>query len=213
MRDELRKKVGGAHRLVYPSLSMFSLWPFNWPDPRNRAEPPRFPHGRYPYDGDMVAMEVSREGLRGEQAFERYMQLAGARLSNLQGQFERDLEQWRRRDAMSDVNMTDYVLANYKKAPLFYTWGHVSGDATKELALQLLSKSEKALGRTRDELEPELRGLDTAISDFWMPVHPIVAKWHKLNYCADENAVFNIYGRWWTFKEFMIKYIEYDESW
>ena len=214
MRDALRDRVGaGCQRLVYPSLSMFSLWPFNWPDARNVIEPPRFPFGRYPHDGDAVAMDVAKEGLRGQEAFARYMELSKARLHNLSGQFERDVEQMRRRDSYSDVKMTDYVLNNYKKWQLFFTWGHVSGEAIKEIASQLYSKSANILGADLSSLEDNLRLLPVGVDDFWMPIHPDVAAWHKLDFAQDENARYNIYGNRWTFEEFMIRYIEYDMSW
>lgn len=214
IRDQLRKLIpASALKLVYPSLSLFSLWPFNWPDPRSQAELPRFPHGRYPYDGDVVGQQVAKDGLKGEAAYQRYMELAAKRLGNLESQFDRDLSQLRKRDAASDVKMTDYVLANYRKSPMFYTWGHVSGQPITEIALQLLELSRDKLGGTPESDANQLYPLHTAISDFWMPVHPDVAKWHKLEYSQDENALFNVYGNWWTFKQFMIKYIEYDTSW
>lgn len=214
IRDQLRKMIpASALKLVYPSISLFSLWPLNWPDPRSVPELPRFPHGRYPYDGDVVGQQVAKEGLKGEAAYQRYRELAAKRLGNLESQFERDVSQLRKRDAASDVKMTDYVLANYKKSPMFFTWGHVSGQPITEIALQLMNLSRDRLGGTSESDANQLYPLHTAISDFWMPVHPDVAKWHKLEYCQDENALFNIYGNWWTFKQFMIKYIEYDTSW
>ncbi|WP_233343793.1 HAD-IIIC family phosphatase [Burkholderia cepacia] len=214
IRDQLRKLIpDSALKLVYPSLSLFSLWPLNWPDPRSQPELPRFPHGRYPYDGDVVGQQVAKDGLKGEAAYQCYLELAAKRLGNLESQFDRDVAQLRKRDAASDVKMTDYVLANYRKSPMFYTWGHVSGQAITEIAMQLLELSRDRLGGTREGDANQLYPLHTAISDFWMPIHPSVAKWHKLEYCQDENALFNIYGNWWTFKQFMIKYIEYDTNW
>jgi FkbH-like protein len=214
MRDELRQRVGqNCPRLVYPSLSMFSLWPFNWPDSRSRPELPRFPFGRYPYDGDAVGIEVAKEGLRGEAAFERYMDISQSRLKNLSAQFDRDVEQWRRRDQASDVKMSDYVLKTYRKERTFFTWGHVSGAAVKEIAVQLLAKSGSALGVDTTGWDREVRDLQDGVDSFWMPIHPDVAKWHNLEFVSGDNALYNIHGNNWTFKEFMIKYIEYDESW
>lgn len=213
MRDHLRALIPStALKLVFPSISMFSLWPFNWPDTRSHAEP-RFPHGRYPYDGDVIGQDVAKEGLRGERAYQRYMDLARGRLGNLQAQFDRDIGTLRKRDDASDVKMVDYVLANYRKHPMFYTWGHVSGQSIMEIGSQLLRLSHDRLGSPPAERVNQLFSLPTSISDFWMPIHPDVAKWHKLEYCQGDKAVFNIYGNWWTFKEFMVRYIEYDTSW
>jgi FkbH-like protein len=213
MRDELRERVGpNCRRLVYPSLSMFSLWPFNWPDTRNHPEP-RFPFGRYPYDGDSIAIEIAKDGLTGEKAFERYMEMSRQRLRNLGGQFDRDVEQLRRRDSFSDIRMADYVLDNYRKNRMFFTWGHVAGQAVKEIAVKLLARSHDILNADLSRLEDNMSALPIGIDDFWMPIHPDVAAWHKLDFAQGEDTLYNIYGNWWTFKEFMIKYIEYDESW
>ncbi|MFS0851639.1 WcbI family polysaccharide biosynthesis putative acetyltransferase [Novosphingobium panipatense] len=214
MRDELRERVGAnCPRLVYPSLSMFSLWPFNWPDSRSHPEPPRFPHGRYPYDGDAVGIEVAQEGLRGQAAFDRYMEISRSRLHNLSGQFDRDVEQWRRRDSASDVKMAEYLLNTYRKERTFFTWGHVSGRAMQEVAVQLLAKSKGALGVDAAGWEDEVRSLRMGEDEFWMPIHPDVAAWHRLDYASNDQAVYNVYGNSWTFKEYITKYIEYDTSW
>jgi FkbH-like protein len=214
MRDQLRERVGAnCPRLIYPSLSMFSLWPFNWPDSRSHPEPPRFPYGRYPYDGDAVGIEVAKEGLRGQAAFDRYMDISRSRLKNLSAQFDRDVEQWRRRDNASDVKMADYLLNTYRKERTFFTWGHVSGSAVKEIAVQLLAKSKSAFGLDASGWENEVRSLQDGVDDFWMPIHPDVAAWHKLEFVTNDQALYNIYGNFWTFEQFMQRYIEYDMTW
>jgi hypothetical protein len=141
------------------------------------------------------------------------MELSTSRLSNLEVQFQRDVDQFRKRDARSDVKIADYVLDHYRARPMFFTWGHVSGELIAELAIRLLNVSKDILGGDAATFESQIRPLHTAVSDFWMPIHPAVAKWHKLAYCKDDQTLFNIYGNWWTFKTFMIKYIEYDQSW
>lgn len=95
---------------------------------------------------------------------------------------------------------------------MFYTWGYTFGEPMIEITHQLFNLSKQYIESDEASYIPELLALKTGEGDFSMPIHPLVAQWHKLEFINPETR-YNIYGNHWTFKEFIIKYIEYDTSW
>ena len=53
----------GCPVVRFPSFLVTGLWPFECPDPRGVPDA-AFPYTRYPL-GDMIALEIARQGLRG----------------------------------------------------------------------------------------------------------------------------------------------------
>jgi FkbH-like protein len=212
LRDKLHAALPPSCVLIkFPAVTMMSLWPFDWPEPsRNRADPPRFPFGRFPY-GDSIGLEVAAEGLKGEAAFERYMELSHRKMPNIEALLQRDMAQLRQRDNASDVKIGDFILQNLRTTKMFATWGHLYGEALIPMFRDLIVKSE--IPGFSQELMPSLLGaLMTSEDEAEVPIHPAVAKQLDLQFYKPDS-LYNWQGNRWTFKEYTIRYIENSNDW
>ena len=136
----------GCPVVRFPSYLLTGLWPFECPDPRGVPDA-AFPYTRYPL-GDMIALEIARQGLRGALAVGAYLDLSARKMPDLQVRLERDLERMRRYDAHVDVALCDHVEANFRREHLFWTNGHVSRPAVAELARRIMEAARPVLGGT-----------------------------------------------------------------
>jgi FkbH-like protein len=213
MRDKLRGCLApDVPKLSFPLLTLQSLWPFDWPDyERNVAQPPRFPFGRFPY-GDSIGMEVSREGLRGQRGFDRYMELSDIKMPKLDVLFERDIGAIRKRDAGSDIKMAEWVTQNYNKANLFFSWGHPSVVPILEMARQLLPLCVDQLGIRPEWIERLIASVTPWQDSLMVPFHPTVAEYHDLAFYKPDMT-FRWQGQNWTFRDYTIAYIDNAADW
>lgn len=201
----------GCPVLRFPSFLLTSPWPFECPDPRGVPDA-AFPYTRYPL-GDLVALEVARQGLRGALAVGAYLERSARRMPDLQVRMERDLERMRRYDTQVDVPLADYVIENFRREHLFWTNGHVSRAALAELARRVMDAARPRLGGTADRAAAcfaAVRDFD-GMGSHQHPVHPMVADAYGLAWC-DADRTWRWYDQEWTFFEYIERYIGY-EAW
>jgi acyl carrier protein len=200
-----------ARRLVFPSLDFNLFWPFAGTDPRNKPEPPEFPFGRFPY-GDVVALQIVREGLKGEAALRSYAEKSGARLARLSMARLEEIEFARmaQREAQCDVVMSDFVRAIFRTTPTFHTWTHPAGRPLTELTRRLLVASDLWDADPNSTLSAELaRHADhwAPLSELELPIHPLVAEQVGLEWYEPDRRYATQFGRV-THEEYILRYIE-----
>ncbi len=181
-----------CRKITFPSLDFTLPWPFAGTDPRNVPEPPDYPFGRCAY-GDVIALQVSRDGLKGDEALRSYTERTRSRLARMSLVRLEEIEftRWTQREAHCDVKIADYIRTNYQKVQAFYTWNHPSGWLLSEMMKRLLIASDlwdpdpdsaiaRDLAYCADHWEP--------LSHFELPIHPIVSEILRLEWHAPDRA-------------------------
>jgi acyl carrier protein len=202
-----------CRRISFPSLDFNLFWPFAGHDPRNTLEPPHYPFGRFPY-GDMVALQVVKEGLRGEAAVRSYAELSRARLGRMSMARLEEIEFTRlaQREAQCDVAISDFIRANFRTVPTFHTWNHPGGRPMIELMKRLLIASDVWDATPGALMAGELHycsGNWNPFAHFELPIHPMVAELLRLEWYDPQYRYKTYYGLV-THDEFIRHYVEGD---
>lgn len=197
----------GCQVVSFPPLIMLCLWPFSGSDPRLATAG----EDVYPW-ADSVAASLAGEDLPDEALFERYMKLSGEKMPDLTRRLRIDAMRGKAVDAISDVQMWDWIEANFREQRLFYTSSHLTSLPFRELLFQLLARTTgmnaEMIARARQEIDFMLRahrGQDVEM----VPVHPLVADRLGLTW-YDPDELHRWHGHMWTFPEYMTKYIRYE---
>lgn len=198
--------------LTFPSFAAFSLWQFECPEPRGRAEP-GYPWKRYPM-GDMIGLQVARSGITGELAVAAYMDLSMRKMPDLKNRLQRDIERMHHYDARCDVKLADYVEPAFRREHLFWTAGHMSATAVAELARRIAAVARPVLGGSAERADTCLAAvLDfDGMGEVQHPIHPVVADVLDLGFCQPDTT-YRWYSQNWTFFDYIQRYIGYDTKW
>ncbi|MBX3657859.1 MAG: hypothetical protein KF740_05440 [Ramlibacter sp.] len=197
--------------VTYPSFVMTSLWPFECPEPRGAVDP-AYPWGRYPL-GDMIGLQIRATGLSGPLAVAAYLDLSLQKMPALEVRLQRDIDRMHRYDAQCDVQLADFVEANFRDQHLFWTSGHMSGGAVSELARRVAAVARPYLGGQAGRMETCLAAVEPpGMGELQMPIHPMVTDRLGLRFCAPDMT-YQWYTQHWTFYDYMARYIPLDTSW
>lgn len=193
----------------FPSFFMLSQWPFECPEPRGNAEP-GFPWKRYPH-GDTVGLQIAQAGLSGPLAVAAYLDLSQREMPNLQERLQRDAERMNHYDAHCDVKLADWVLGNFRKQQLFWTYCHVSEACIHELALRIAAAARPIIGGTPARARQCFNAMlgYGGIGGLQVPIHPVVADTLGLEFW-DPAQTYLWYEQHWTFYDYIQRYIAYE---
>ncbi|HEY0798497.1 MAG TPA: WcbI family polysaccharide biosynthesis putative acetyltransferase [Candidatus Baltobacteraceae bacterium] len=212
--EEFRSRLPANCEIVrYPGLNLMALWPFATLDERNVPEP-RFPWGRYPF-GDLVAIEVAQLGLPPRESFERYMERSRAQMPDLAQLVARNRSILEARDAGCEVKMADFVFSNLTSTEQFWAFGHLTSVVFAELISQLLARSVHVLGDMDALVAAQLEAVFArfpAQGETQLPIHPMVVEEIGLSFC-EANRLYRWFDHFWTFEEYMTRYIQLDATW
>ena len=127
------------------------------------------------------------------------------------------------RQARTPVQYLDFVLAHWRKRPLFFSVNHPGPELLRLAATGILRHLGLAAPKHPTQTEPqqtELRQTDLppapaplgdclgeGYGDFELPVHPQVAAFYGLEY-GDAQTVYNVYGRGKTFAQYAAAYVD-----
>lgn len=201
----------GTPRVTFPSADLNVLWPLWSVNPFNGPEPPRFPHGRFPY-GDAVILRLVREGHDAEAALAYYLNNSGNDLPDLDRFLRLEQARLTHRDTQCDVKLGSIVLAQFREERLFWTINHPAHALIRVVVNAVFERAEA--------LEPRLAGirLDKAYFDahfgaemlgqIAVPVHPDIAERFALKW-YDRNEQFAYYGETRTYEEYFRSLIEF----
>lgn len=200
--------------LVFPSFVLTCLWPFaSIYDARNVPEPD-YVWGRYPY-GNRLALEILDQGLSGDAAFAEYKKRSLEQMPDSYSLLKRTKNKLDKRDAHCDIKIADYVWKNFRESHLFLTYAHTRSEAIGVLALRLYDALHPMIGgnasearhRLQTELQilPDMGGLEE-------PIDPVLIRHLGLKFHSPEMR-FRWYSQYWTFDEYMTRYLAYDTQW
>lgn len=96
--------------------------------------------------------------------------------------------------------LCDYIEENFSKKLLFTTFNHPYGTLLNRVAKAVLE--EIGYRGIPDRLIADI----TCNDDYYMPVHPSVAKFFDLSF-IDENTKFPVYGNMLTYYEYIAGYV------
>ena len=197
----------GCQIVTYPPLSMLCLWPFSGADPRQAERTDDV----YPW-ADSIAASLAGEDLTDDALFERYMRLSTEKMPDLTRRLRIDAMRGRATDGLADIQMWDWVEANFRSRRLFYTSSHLTALPVAHLLTQLLERTAcltaTAILRAKQEMAFLLRryrGQDVEM----VPIHPLVAERLELTW-YDPDERHRWHGHAWTYREYLSKYIRWE---
>ncbi|MFD2264665.1 WcbI family polysaccharide biosynthesis putative acetyltransferase [Lacibacterium aquatile] len=217
IRSFLRDNIpAGVETATYPPVVMMCFWPFETVDKRIGSSR-YYPWGRY--NGDMIGMQVARQGLTGDAAYGAYMDLAEKRMPNLANRLQWDIDAISARDQAADVQIGDYLATSYRYKHIFWTAGHLEIEPMAVLTCRLYEHLSPRLGGDRaeglrllDAFAFELQDRVGGMGNTQLPINPLVAQGLGLHY-GGEDMVYRWYDQEWTFKDYITRYIANDEAW
>ena len=209
--ESLREVVGGAPIVCFPHLSMELLWPFAGADPRLTAEPPLYPHGRYPYS-DAIAAGVAAEGIEADEAvLARYMTQSEAALPDFSAALGEFAAVLRARDEHCTIKLAGFILGQFQSVRLFHNphapTGALIAHLTCQLAVHGGTTPDEVLGATLLELDRLVFGYLGLWHD-QVPIHPAVAAGYHLRW-HDPATQYRWYGNEWTFEDYTLNYLRW----
>lgn len=197
--------------ITYPSFVMTSLWPFECPEPRGTIDP-AFPWGRYQL-GDIIGLQIRNAGLTGPLAVAAYLDLSYRKMPNLEVRLQRDIDRMCRYDTQCDIQLADFVEANFRDQHLFWTSGHMSQSAIIELTRRVAKVVRPILGGKEARLEACLSASGfKGMGDLQMPIHPMVAEVLGLTFWQP-GQTYRWYTENWTFYDYFERYITNNADW
>ena len=181
-----------ATALLIPNMLFKGYWPF-WT-----------PHSPIAF-GDALLNRLIDEGAPKPVILRIYLHGDLGSFIDLKEAFEESVAVERSKEAGACVGTVDFVLASWKRRPLFHTINHPGRDLLIHVADGILA----ALGL------PPLAGADLAplgggfpsYDDFDLPIHPGVAAFHGLAFAGPERG-YRIFSRELTFAQYVSRYID-----
>jgi acyl carrier protein len=201
-------RAHNARTTTFPSLDLNVLWPLHAPDPRN-APRPGLLHGPNPY-GDRIINKLVKDGLSGEEAWQAYVQLSDAALSNLPRLLEIERQRWDLMERQTSVTMSDVVFNSLTGQRTHSTFNHPFINIIAELAARILVKAELANGCSGDEMLNRMRTLFRVRfgEELQSPVHPKVARELGLTWWKPD-ILYNWHGKTLQYEEFIRRQIDW----
>lgn len=201
-------------QFIFPSFLLTCMWPFaRTGDTRNKPEP-GYVWGRYPY-GNSVAMRVAARGLKRQEALEAYKRLSKQRMPDFRKVLKKAKIKLETRDAHCNIKIADYVWENFRERHIFLSWGHVRKEAIGVLAERIHDMIQPLLGGEAESTRQQLLAAIEQIPDMDTleePIDPAVAAGLGLKFCPPDKR-FRWYEQYWTFEEYMTRYLDYDTNW
>jgi hypothetical protein len=203
----------GTPRICFPPLIMNSFWPFETIAAPG-SQSPQYPWGRFPL-GDLIGMQIARQNLTGDAAYDAYMKLSIERMPDLSKRLDWDMEFLEKRDRQSDVRIGDYIRMIYRGQHIFWTSGHLSMLPIGLLACRLYEMAMPVLG---GDLATGLAQIDAGcdpmdgMGNVQNPIHPLIAERLGLAFGGPEMT-YKWYDEHWTFRDYITRYISRDETW
>lgn len=197
--------------ISFPVMRWPCLWPLERRDPRSKPEKGKFfffgryPYGRYPY-GDRLVMRLLKKGLTPDEIFKRYFSRDINSVINLDELYKKNMRDGKELDAKCDLTIYRYVEQNFTKERLFWTPNH----PCPGLLIMQANQIKEKLGMK--ELSGSVLSRiikNPPFATYHLPIHPQVIRHFNLLW-ADANLKYRHYRiGWFTFEEYLKRYIEY----
>lgn len=197
----------GCPVVKFPPFSATCLWPFAGNDPRQAADPERYP---WP---DSIAAVLANEKLSDDALLARYMELTAERMPDLERRVRMDIARWKASDAIADVPLAEWVERHFRTVNLFHTSGHIAAPAVSYLMKQLLARTailSPSLSRAAAAETEVLLRHHTGQDFECVPIHPTVAQRLNLRF-FDPDMSYRWHAHRWTFRQYILHYIRWTD--
>ncbi|MEO7547694.1 MAG: WcbI family polysaccharide biosynthesis putative acetyltransferase, partial [Ramlibacter sp.] len=170
---------------------------------------PGYPWKRYPH-GDAIGLQIAQAGLSGPLSLAAYLDLSLREMPDLLERLQRDTDRMRHYDVHCDVKLADFVLENFRKQHLFWTYCHPSQACIQELALRVAAAARPVLGGTQARAQECISAMPAfgGVGGLQVPIHPVVADTLGLQFCQP-GQTYLWYSQTWTFNDYIQRYIGY----
>ena len=173
-----------------PSPHMTALWPLQGVDSRRIAEPGRYATGRYQFS-DRVGASMANMMLPDDVVLLAYESMAEKETADLDAWLESDLAGWRQLDATNDVQVADFIYANFRRQRLFSAPTFATAALLRHVIDQLVRTPSISAVAEPAKLARELDALMIGYVTHWqeLPIHPHIARHFGLQWWQPEHAL------------------------
>jgi hypothetical protein len=127
-----------CRRMRFPAVDINVLWPFAVRNPYNRRDD-LHEDGPFPY-GDRTISELVESGMSAEPILARYLSTWTSERADLDLLLRLDTARLIARDAVCDVSIGSFVLANFRGTRLFWTLNHPTNALLCELVERIVAR-------------------------------------------------------------------------
>ena len=199
----------GAHVVMFPHVTAAFLWPFHGgTHPRNADIPPAC---RVAFMGEFGDRWLNQRIARGDdpqRLLECYRDPAVVTEADLDRFVELVVMYQQKRDALCDMRLGDYIMANLTSKPVFTHMHHPN----LELFGLMLREVFSRLGCSSTEIERALSHHRSSPFPSWeMPIHPRIAEHLGVKWVSDELKYrFPLFGERVTWDQHCQRYVSHD---
>ena len=188
--------IGVAKHVAFPSLVLRLLWPFNSVNPKNKAAPPDFPFGRFPY-GDSFIQSCLEQGVSRSGILRLYFNKAWSPTwPDLDLLFRKESERLSALDSTFKLGIGSYILKHFRRQRLFLTLLSPTDLLLAELTARLLATAfpdDQAMAVNASVAIASMGPRD-CLGLLAIPIHPLVARHFQLTWITP-NSRFNYFNR------------------
>lgn len=150
-------------KVIYPSVDLGMLWPFQTHDPIFTTEPD-YPFGMFPY-GDRLLIKLAEASVPLDQVIEHFDQLWTEQRFNFDRYLDIEMNRLIKREQGAHVHMAAWVLSHFRTDRLLWTYNH----PTKATFRVLLNRVMAATFREANDPDHSLYNVGDRIFESWDP--------------------------------------------
>ncbi len=188
----------------FPSLEIRHLWPFTCINPFNRADPPQYPHGRFP-KGDSFIVSCLERGVPPEKIVDYYCSVEwNDAWPDLRAVEQEDCERLSMLDARTQFSMAPYIREHVSRTRLFWNSTAPTNEVFSELVFGILKRMYGEKPPISRKVLVELMhrfGEQDFFGQATVPIHPHVARTFDLRWYKND-AKFSYMGEMLTYREY-----------
>lgn len=124
-------------KVVFPSVDLGMLWPFQTPDPMFTTEPD-YPFGMFPY-GDRLLIKLAEANVPPDQVIERFGKLWADQRFNFERYLDIEMHRLIKREQGAHVRMAAWVLSHFRTERLLWAYNHPTNVTFRALLNRLMA--------------------------------------------------------------------------
>ncbi|MEM1170387.1 MAG: WcbI family polysaccharide biosynthesis putative acetyltransferase [Cyanobacteria bacterium P01_H01_bin.35] len=200
----LKKLPSDCISISLPRLYFKGYWPQHDSNPFNKANKENF-HGLFPY-GDKNVNLMMNQGFSKDKILK---EISGKDFYNpdyLLENIDYTLTELSKREANTDVKVSDFIRENYRKYQLFHTINHPTDIVGLEVANQILIKLN--MSPISQGVKPKHREV---LGSLQVPIYSSVIHGLGLTFVSNSSVYWSKeFGRKFTFSEYINQYMNQD---
>jgi len=191
--DLLANLPTDCRTVCLPMISWRVFWPYT---PKTEKE-----LRKYPYS-DAYVLDLIRQGHTKEQVIKQYLQLDVDKHIDLEDVYQKNIAYLDSSHNTRDIRITDYIVDNFTKRELFFSYNHPHKDILLQVANEILNITGRQSLKSKD-----VENLPSLGEDFQMPIHPAIVDFFGLEFYTPETTV-SQYGEQVNFYRYLENYVD-----